>query len=201
MATAKVPQTARERGRIAPAKFAHAVIRSGRGEELIAWYKTVLQAEVMFASPFITFLTYDEEHHRIAIANIPGLTPAPAGSTGLEHLAFTYASLDDLLATYERLKTEGIVPYWCINHGPTLSLYYRDPENNQIELQIDIFEDAQGVNDWMERSDFDVNFIGVRFDPEDLIRRYRAGEPASTLLERPVIDPSEVFTQMPEPPA
>ena len=41
---------------------------------------------------------------------------------------------------YKRLKQQDIVPWWCINHGPTTSMYYRDPDNNQIELQVDIFE-------------------------------------------------------------
>jgi catechol-2,3-dioxygenase len=93
----------------------------------------------------------------------------------------------------------GIEPYWSINHGPTLSFYYRDPDGNQIELQIDIYEDAKSTNDWFAQSDFDTNFIGVKFVPEDLIRRYREGEARETLLARPVIDPSELGAQFPGP--
>ena len=69
-----------------------------------------------------------------------GATEQPASNArGLEHVAFTYASLGDLLDTYERLRELGITPYWSINHGPTTSLYYRDPDGNGIELQIDSF--------------------------------------------------------------
>ena len=192
-----VPQTASERGRIAPAKMAHIVLRTRRYEEMVSWYETVLEAKPMVATPMGTFLTYDDEHHRVAILNRPDLTERAADSAGLDHCAFTYASLDDLFATYARLRDIGITPYWCINHGPTLSMYYQDPDGNQMELQIDVFDTNEGVNEWMAQSDFMTNPIGVKFDPEDLITRYRNGEAPSVLLERPRIDPSEVFDQLP----
>ena len=199
--TGTVPKPDSERGRIAPQKLAHIVFKTSRYEAMVTWYRTVFEAEVMHASPMATFLTYDDEHHRIAIANMPGLADAPFQSAGMEHCAFTYASLDDLFATHERLAAENIHPYWTINHGPTLSMYYRDPDNTQVELQIDILETNEAVNEWFARSDFDTNPIGVKFDPDDLIRRHRAGEPAETLLARARIDPSEVMAQFPPPPA
>ncbi len=193
-----VPPTARERGKIAPAKFAHLVLRTSRFEEMMNWYKTVLEVDVVLENPMVSFLTYDDEHHRLAIANMPDLKDRDPQTVGVEHVAYTYATLDDLFATYERIKAEGIEPYWCINHGITLSMYYRDPDGNQIELQVDVFENAQATNDWLAQSDFDVNFLGVKFDPVELIQRYRDGEPRETLLARPTIDPSEVFDQLPE---
>jgi len=155
----------------------------------------------MSASPMVTFLTYDEEHHRIAIANMPGLQERPFQSAGVEHCAFTYACLDDLIYTYERLQQSSIEPYWTVNHGPTLSFYYRDPDNNQIELQIDVFDSNQEVNTWLEQSDFASNPIGVIFEPETLIARYRGGESLDTLLARPVIDPADLINHLPLPPS
>ena len=195
--TIEVPMTARARGRIAPAKFAHVVLRTARYDEMVNWYRTVLEAEAIVGTPMATFLTYDDEHHRVAIVNRPDLVDRASNAVGVDHFAFTYANLDDLLSTYERLRDAHIAPYWCINHGPTLSMYYRDPDGNQIELQIDVFADNAGVNAWMAQSDFATNPIGVKFDPDDLIRRYRTGEDAATLLARPRIDPSEVFDQLP----
>lgn len=106
---------------------------------------------------------------------------------------------DELFATYERLRNQGILPYWCINHGPTLSLYYRDPDNNQVELQIDLFADIQQISDWFRQSDFDSNPIGVKFDPEELVQRHRNGEALASLTARPRIDPSQVVAQLPPP--
>jgi len=192
-----VPRSASARGRIAPAKLAHIVLRTKHYAEMVSWYETVLEAKPMVATPMATFLTYDDEHHRVAIINRPDLEDRAPDSVGFDHCAFTYASLDDLFATYERLRDAGIAPYWCINHGPTLSMYYQDPDGNQIELQIDVFDTNEGVNEWMAQSDFMTNPIGVKFDPEELIARHQKGEDQAALLQRPRIDPADVFEQLP----
>ncbi|HEU4428281.1 MAG TPA: VOC family protein, partial [Myxococcota bacterium] len=101
--TDSIPRTARARGRIAPAKFAHIVLRTDRYDEMIAWWKSVLELDVMHANPFITFLTFDEEHHRIAIARFPDLKDRTPNAIGVDHFAFSYASIGELLSTYERL--------------------------------------------------------------------------------------------------
>ncbi len=192
-----VPKTAKERGKIAPAKLAHVALQTSRYEEMLQWYKVFLEAELVLGTPGVSFLAYDEEHHRIAIINMPGLEDKTPQIGGVAHVAFTYETLDDLFATYERLAAEGIKPFWCINHGATLSMYYRDPDNNQMELQIDTFDSNEATTEWLAESDFETNPIGVKFEPEDLIRRYRAGEERSSLLKRPVIGPSAVPAQLP----
>ena len=192
-----LPKTARERGRIAPIKFAHIVFRTSRYDAMVQWYRVVLEAEAMMESPLATFLTYDDEHHRVAILQMPGLSDQKPGVAGTDHCAFTYASLEELFATYERLRDQGIEPYWTINHGPTLSMYYRDPDDNQVELQIDVFATVEETNAWLAESDFADNPIGVKFDAEDLLRRHRSGESRASLLARPTIDPGKLFEQLP----
>jgi len=174
-----------DRGRIAPIRLAHVVRRTARFDEMIAWYRTVLGAEIVHADDVLAFLTYDEEHHRIAIARLPGLEEQSPAAAGTDHVAFTYPDLGDLLCTYSRLKREGIEPFWSINHGPTTSLYYKDPDGNKVELQVDNFATADECNAWMHSGAFAANPIGVVFDPEDLLARYRAGEPLETLAARP----------------
>ena len=41
---------------------------------------------------------------------------------------------------YLRLKKQGIVPHTCMNHGFTTSLYYLDPDGNEVEIQVDNFK-------------------------------------------------------------
>jgi catechol-2,3-dioxygenase len=173
------------RGRVAPVRLAHIVRRTSRFDEMLHWYQTVLGAQIVHADEVLAFLTYDDEHHRIAIARIPGLEDQPPLAAGTDHVAFTHADLGDLLYTYARLKSEGIEPYWCINHGPTTSMYYKDPDANRIELQVDNFPTAGETNRWIRSGDFAKNPIGVVFDPEDLLARYRAGEPMEQLTARP----------------
>jgi catechol-2,3-dioxygenase len=176
---------AADRGRIAPVKLAHFVRRTSRFAEMLHWYQTVLGATVVHSDGVLAFLTYDDEHHRIAIAQIPGLEDQPPMASGTDHVAFTHADLGDLLSTYARLKQEGIEPYWCINHGPTTSMYYKDPDGSRVELQVDNFPTAEETNRWIRSGEFAKNPIGVVFDPEELLARYRAGEPMEQLTARP----------------
>ena len=51
---------------ISPAKFAHFVLRTGQFEKMITWYETVLGARIVFRDERLCFLSYDDEHHRLA---------------------------------------------------------------------------------------------------------------------------------------
>jgi catechol 2,3-dioxygenase-like lactoylglutathione lyase family enzyme len=127
----------------------------------------------------------------VAVVGIPGAKPHLDGYAGLHHVAFTYGSLADLVHTYERLKAAGIRPQFCINHGPTTSMYFFDPDKNQVELQVD---NAPGVKfaEYFATGEFTRNPIGVKFDPDELVRRYNVGEPEAQLLRRPDGPPADV---------
>lgn len=184
------PRPAAQRGKIAPAKLAHIVLRTTpeNVEPMAAWYRNVLEAEVIFGNPIIQFLTYDQEHHRIAVVGLPGISARAPNTVGVDHIAFTYASLPDLIHTYERLKAEGIAPAICLHHGATVSMYFLDPDRNQVELQIDVFETLDEANTFLESGLFQQNPIGVLFDPEDLARRFHAGVPEAE-LKQPIEGP------------
>jgi len=129
---------------------------------------------------FLAFLTYDDEHHRIALLSQPGLGDDARLHAGLEHVAFTFASLDDLVSTYERLQSLGITPILPINHGMTMSLYYADPDGNQVELQIDTTTPAEAVS-FMQSDVFAANPLGVVFDPDEMTAQHRAGQDVTAL--------------------
>ena len=193
-AVAKMPKTAKERGKIAPAKLAHVVLRTkeGRVQTVLDWYKTVLEGEAMFETPMIGFVTYDTEHHRIAVLAMPGVGDHVDMTCGVHHIAFTYGSLGDLLHTYNRLKDEhGISPEFCINHGPTTSMYYFDPDKNQIELQVDNVPEEKFA-EYFENGEFTDNPIGITFDPDELTAKLAAGVPEAELLKRPDGTPPEL---------
>jgi hypothetical protein len=98
---------------------------------------------------------------------------------------FDLANQGDLLSTYRRLKESGIEPVRCINHGPTTSMYYRDPDGLRVELQIDNFATSEEAHAYLTGRDFADNPIGVIYDPEQLIRDYEAGLALDDLLRRP----------------
>jgi catechol 2,3-dioxygenase-like lactoylglutathione lyase family enzyme len=170
---------------ISPAKFAHFVLRTGQIDRMAEWYRVVLNARIVFRDEMLCFLSYDDEHHRLALINIPGSPPRDPDSTGTDHVAYSYNDLGDLLATYRRLKEHGIAPHWPINHGVTTSMYYRDPDNNRVELQIDNFATVAELDGYFHSAAFAANPVGVTYDPEELCRRYEAGVPLADLLRIP----------------
>ena len=178
-----------------PVKFAHVVYMTRRFEEMIAWYRDVFEADVVYENPALAFLTYDDEHHRFAFANLDLLKPGEAsgarGEIGVNHVAYTYASAGDLLDTYARLKRAGISPYWPVHHGTTLSLYYADPDGNRMEFQVDVgtVEEATAL---MRTPAFAENPIGIVYDPDALLARFEAGANESDLLSMPDGPPSPI---------
>jgi catechol-2,3-dioxygenase len=166
-----------------PTKLAHIVLKTGRFQQMRDWYLAVLEASVSYENGEVCFLSYDDEHHRIGIVNT-GATEQPGPKTrGLEHVAFAYAGLSELLTTYERLEQAGITPFWSVNHGPTTSLYYGDPDGNHIELQVDNFARMEDAARFMKSEVYNSNPIGVDIAPRELLRRLRAGESASELAK------------------
>ena len=158
-------------------KFHHFNLKTTRLQEMIAFYRTVVGADVVFEDEVGAWLSNDEANHRIALLAFPnfGDDPDKETHTGMHHSAFEYASFEDLNASYLRLKEAGITPALCLDHGMTLSYYYADPDANHVELQVDCFGDWGMSKAWMCASEeFKANPIGHFVDPE-LIAADHAG--------------------------
>lgn len=178
----------------APTKLAHVVLKTYDVQRLREWYCTLLEGRVTFeALPFISFITYDDEHHRLAFAQIPGeVLPATRQGPGLVHIAFTFEDIRALLTQYAKLKALGIMPGVTINHGPTVSMYYNDPDGNAIELQIDRLTLEEG-HKFMASPAFAKNSNGVPIDADHLVDRMNAGaDDAELLYFNEDADPAEV---------
>ena len=169
---------------IRPAQFAHFVLRTRNLEESARWYELVVGMQAVVQNSFIAFMTYDEEHHRLALVATPEQAPVPPGAAGLDHVAYSLEDLGELLGTYERLKAKGILPVFSVNHGPTTSLYYADPDGNRVEFQVDNFDTEAETKGWFGSEAFAKNPIGVEFDPEVLAMRYRRGDSIEELKQQ-----------------
>lgn len=171
---------------VRPRYLAHVVLKTmpETFKGMVQFYKTFLNAEASYENDFLSFLTYDEEHHRVAIGVFPGTGPRAPGSAGLAHFAFTFANLHELALAYIQRKANGIVPFWCVNHGPTTSMYYKDPDGNEIETQVDNFDNNEDTDVFMRSPMFAENPIGTEFDPADLIRRLESGEDEKSIKKR-----------------
>lgn len=158
--------------------FHHTTFTTLRLDEMVAWYEKVAGLTPVFYGEGGAWLTNDDANHRIALLSPPGLKhPVDKGrTTGLHHTAFEYATFDQWLDNYGRLRDLGITPFLNLDHGMTMSMYYQDPDGNGVEIQVDAFGDWAESKSWMYFSaEFASDPIGAHFDPEKLYQAREAG--------------------------
>jgi catechol-2,3-dioxygenase len=167
--------------------FHHFNLKTTRLQEMIDWYCALVGAKVHHQDDVGAWLSNDEANHRIALLAFPGFVDDPEKETrtGLHHSAFEYSSFEDLNASYLRLREAGIEPDICLDHGMTLSYYYKDPDGNRVELQCDVFGDWGKSSEWMKTSEaFRANPIGVFVDPARVAEAAAAGVAFDEIHER-----------------
>lgn len=169
-----------------PVKLSHIVLQTNDVSGLRNWYTRVLDAHPQFDNGSFCFLAYDDEHHRIGIVRMGDHGARDDAAAGMHHVSFTFAGLPTLLEKYEQLAAEGITPVMCLNHGPTVSIYYGDPDGNRVELQVDVFATNDEVNAFLAGPIYRNDPIGQAFDPAEMLRLLRAGAPESELMRRAV---------------
>jgi catechol 2,3-dioxygenase len=167
--------------------FHHFGVITAHLEETLDWYAKVLGMMPVQSSRGLVFLSNDRAHHRPAVLSLPGTSDDPDSRphAKLQHVAFEYATLDDLLTSWERLKGLGIEPVLAADHGPTTAFYYQDPDGNSIELFVDTFGDWDQSSEYMRTSpEFQRNPMGSFVDPEQMMAARKAGATAADLHRR-----------------
>ena len=181
-------------------KFAHVVFQTAQPRQMRDWYCTVLDGHVVYSDDNLSFITFDEEHHRVALIHPPvPLERKSPGTAAMHHVAYTFDGIDDLLDRYARLRDHGIRPAVCIAHGVTTSMYYRDPDGNMVEMQIDRFAQPDDATRYMNGPEYAADSVGPAFDPEALLEARRDGATTEELSDRawalktPLPDPMPVL--------
>jgi catechol 2,3-dioxygenase len=167
-----------------------------RFEEMKDWYYKVLGMTPTFESSDPTgngagikasWVTNDKANHRIGIISLPGLkddAEKPA-HTKIHHVAYEYATLDDLLDSYVRLSKIGIEPVVSHDHGASIAFYYRDPDQNIVELNTDTFGDWEKSTEFMRTSpQFASHPNGATIDPKLLVEARESGATSAELHKR-----------------
>ena len=118
----------------------HVVIKVRDIERAEAFYNGVLGLPIVARSergPIMTFFSLGN-HHDFAVLGLgDDAEAAPRKAAGLAHVAFKIGeSLDDLREAKSHLDDAGIE---CapVDHEVTKSLYFADPDGNQVELYVD----------------------------------------------------------------
>ncbi|GAA3516819.1 VOC family protein [Nocardioides daeguensis] len=84
----------------------------------------------------IRFLRVNERHHSVAVAHVPGLRADPV-RTRAQHVNIQSASLDDMLATYQRVRELGFRMAWSVGQHTNdreLSFYCVTPSGFELEV-------------------------------------------------------------------
>lgn len=131
----------------------------------------------------MAFLSNDEVHHRIVFFEVPGLSAdrEKVCVPRVQHIAFEYQTFDDLLATYARLKGIDILPVWAADHGVGTALYYKDPDENIVELNVNNYANEWAATEHMKNS---PSFVQIDVDPEKMIAARKGGASPWALHER-----------------
>jgi catechol-2,3-dioxygenase len=166
-------------------RLVHVVLQTRGLPAAVEWYCTLLHGHIVYQREGLAFITHDDEHHRLAFVQLPEDAEArsPAAS-GLNHIAFTFDTLDELLDRYTELSASGIRPPVPVQHGMTTSLYYRDPDGNKVEFQVDNFATPDEATAYMGSGEFDADPVGPSFDVDRMVAARRDGTPAAELTTR-----------------
>jgi catechol-2,3-dioxygenase len=171
-------------------------MRTMKINEMVDWYSKVAGFEIVLEArqtdvseetpPQAAYVSNDAEHHRGGFFELPMFKDDPGRKfmPGVNHLAFEYESIDDLLSSWERLKGDGIEPVLCTDHGPSFAFYYKDPEGNTVELLCDAWEEEEKPREIMSDPKILQNPMGKQVDPQKLLAARRDGASLSELHDR-----------------
>ena len=114
------------------------------------------------------FISAGGYHHHIGLntwESKGGQPPAP-GTTGLYHTAILYPTLVDLANAMKRVVSSGLELDGAADHGVSVALYLRDPDQNGVELYWDKPEDQ-----WPRGPDGKLAMVNARIDLAALLNQ------------------------------
>jgi catechol 2,3-dioxygenase-like lactoylglutathione lyase family enzyme len=167
-------------------RLSEIVLRTARYQEVKDWYQAVLGVDPYIDTNQFCFrrLHMDYPYSQVlAIFHVPEVESRPGPVAGLDHIQLRHASLEAMFVRFERLRTVGIIPDESMNHGPGTSFYYRDPDQNLVELSGPNFDNEQEYLAYFQSESYRNNIAGINVDPDDFVNRYRNGTPQSDLVK------------------
>ena len=155
-------------------QLGHFGLRTRNLPAAIEWYAKVLDARVHFRNEIAAFMSFDDEHHRFVLWDDGQTGEKPEGARGVDHIGFGCGGPADLAEQYIRLKNAGIMPTLCINHHFTSSIYYQDPDGNEVEITCDNKPTKADCIAFMKTPEMEAAMrpplFGKEFDPQELVR-------------------------------
>ena len=126
---------------IRPQRIAHVVIKVRDLERSKRFYMEVLGLDLMgeIQAPRVAFLAANRrDHHEIGLLEVGEKAgPPDPRAVGLVHIAFRLSNEDELRDAYSELKERGVPISFTVDHGVTKSVYFFDPDGNELEVYSD----------------------------------------------------------------
>lgn len=178
-------------------RISETILKTGRLDEMKAWYTTVLGVGPFFEhAPFagatpldlggqtrasdlrMCFFRLGLDYpyvQSIGLFEEPGTAlTAQKGACGLHHMQLMSSGLDELCAKFDALHAGGLHPHRSADHGVMTSFYYRDPDGNNVELTAQNHPTLEAMVAFMASDAFKANPSGAEIsDPAAFVAEHR----------------------------
>lgn len=137
-------------GAAAGVKIGHIRLKVNDLERAVQFFTRFLHMkQVERAGDEYAFLSGGDPHHELALRRISGdaRAPRPPDAPGFDHVAFEVPSKREFARSYLELSEAGIAAR-PIDNGISWSLYFSDPEGNQLEVFCDTRREPGGRMLW-----------------------------------------------------
>jgi catechol 2,3-dioxygenase len=130
-----------------PRKLGHVVLFVRDLGKSVDFYRDIVGLQVSdWIEDQMVFLRCGEDHHDIALAQIPPDSPHRDdvyywGRPGLEHFAYELGTLEEIEAAAVFLQSKGVdIVRGIGKHGPgeNLFLVFKDPDGNYVEFYAEM---------------------------------------------------------------
>ncbi|MFP6746405.1 MAG: VOC family protein [Alphaproteobacteria bacterium] len=123
-------------------KLGHVVLKMRDLEKAKAFYRDILGLKITEErEDFGVFFRFADYHHDIAVFKVDeDALPPEHNQVGLSHLALLADNLETVKTMYRRLKEHNVPIVRTVDHGVTKSVYFKDPEGNELEIYCDVPE-------------------------------------------------------------
>jgi catechol 2,3-dioxygenase len=135
----------------------------------LGFYSGVLGFElVQMYGTDAAFVSAGGYHHHIGLNSweSKGGQPPAAGTTGLYHTAILYPTIVDLANAMKRVVAAGLQLDGAADHGVSVALYLRDPDQNGVELYWD-----KPKTEWPRGPDGKIAMVNARVDLQALLNQ------------------------------
>ena len=149
-------------------RIGHVHLKVSDLERALAFYCGILGFQItQRAGRGAAFISAGGYHHHIGLNTWESLggSPPPAHSTGLYHLAILYPTRAALGDALRRLIAANVPLEGAADHGVSQALYFRDRDNNGVELYWDRSRDQ-----WPRNADGSLAMFTHELDLDDLLR-------------------------------